>query len=130
MEASRTNRPSSQPPLIRAGGRTFNVLQEMHEGSPCLRGIYLAVAPLAFILTRQFLGWINGKSTLSNMNSDALLFAALIGSLTGLWFLYKKLDDSSLTSESFWKSGFWVFARIGAAFAVGLALAKPLFVVW
>lgn len=101
----------------------------MYEEIPCLRGIYWVVAPLAFILTSQLLGWTNGKSTLSNMNSDVLLFAVLASSLAGLWFLYKKLDDSSLTSEPFWKSGFWIFAGIGAAFAVGLALAKPLFLI-
>ena len=99
----------------------------MHEESPSLQGIYWAVAPLTFILISQCLGWISGKLTLTSMNSDALLFTALTGSLAGLWFLYKKLDDSSLTSEPFWKSGFWIFAGIGATFAVGLALAKPLF---
>jgi hypothetical protein len=103
-------------------------LQEMHEGRPCLAGIYWAVAPLAFVLTNQCLGWIDGQLTLSNIDSDALLFGALAGSLTGLWFLYKKLDDSSLASQPFWKSGFWIFAGIGAFFAVGVALVKPLFI--
>ena len=95
--------------------------------SSLLKGIFLPVAALAFGLSSQCLGWFHGVMTFETLNSDALLFAFYLGSLGGLWYLYKTLDATTLASEPFWKSGFWIFFGIGVIWPCGIALLKPLF---